>query len=108
MGKGQGTSYFIASVVPWKEKALDVGGQSLIDFAYFWGSNNKQRSCDRRGEGAQRSVWCGNELKETGARSARARTLGQNPLVIIYLPRVLCLSYSCRPVIFLSVVVAER
>ncbi len=42
VGKGQGTSYFIACVVPWKEKALDVGGQSSIDFAYFWGSNNKQ------------------------------------------------------------------
>jgi len=46
VGKGHGTSYFIASVVPWKEKALDVGGQSSIDFAYFWGANNKQRSCD--------------------------------------------------------------
>jgi hypothetical protein len=31
-GRGQGTSYFIASVVQWKEKALDVGGQSSIDF----------------------------------------------------------------------------
>ena len=80
VGKGQGTSYFIASVVPWKEKALDVGGQSSIDFAYFWGSNNKQRSCDGRG-GAQRPVWCGNELKKTGAHSAQARTRGQNPLV---------------------------
>jgi hypothetical protein len=78
--QGQGTSYFIASVVPWKEKALDVGGPSSIDFVYFWGSNNKQRSCDGRG-GAQRPVSCGNELKKTGARSARARTRGQNPLV---------------------------
>jgi hypothetical protein len=26
-------------------------------------------------------VWGGNELKKTGARSARARTRGQNPLV---------------------------
>jgi len=52
--------------------------------------NEKQRSCE--GGGAQRLVWGGNELKKTGARSARARTRGQNPLVIIYLPKVLCLS----------------
>jgi len=33
------------------------------------------------GWGAQRPVMCDNELKKTGARSARARTRGQNPLV---------------------------
>jgi hypothetical protein len=33
------------------------------------------------GGGAQRPVWCGNELIKTGARSARARTRGQNTLV---------------------------
>jgi len=33
------------------------------------------------GVGAQRPVLRGNELKKTGARSARARTRGQNPLV---------------------------
>jgi hypothetical protein len=32
--------------------------------------------------GAQRPVGRGNEIKMTGARSARARTRGQNPLVI--------------------------
>jgi len=31
--------------------------------------------------GAQRPVWGGNEHKKTGARSARAQTRGQNPLV---------------------------
>jgi hypothetical protein len=31
--------------------------------------------------GAKRPVGRGNEPKETGARSARARTRGQNPLV---------------------------
>ena len=36
------------------------------------------------GDGAKRPVWGGNELKKTGARSARARTRGQNPLVYIY------------------------
>ena len=41
---------------------------------------NEQRSCDRR-VGAQRPVGRGNEIKMTGARSARARTRGQNPLV---------------------------
>jgi hypothetical protein len=30
---------------------------------------------------AQRPVWGCNELKKKGARSARARTRGQNPLV---------------------------
>jgi len=33
------------------------------------------------GGGAQRPVGRGNEPKKTGARSARARTRGQNPLV---------------------------
>jgi hypothetical protein len=37
------------------------------------------------GGGAQRPVWLGNEPKKTGARSARARTRGQNPLVPSYL-----------------------
>ncbi len=32
--------------------------------------------------GAQRLIWRGNAPKKTGARSARARTRGQNPLVI--------------------------
>ncbi len=33
------------------------------------------------GGGAQLPVWHVNEPKKTGARSARARTRGQNPLV---------------------------
>jgi hypothetical protein len=53
----------------------------FVDFIYFWRSNKKQRSCDGRG-GAQRPVWGGKGLKKTGARSARARTRGQNPLFI--------------------------
>jgi hypothetical protein len=43
----------------------------------------KQRSCNGRG-GAQRPVRRGNAPKKKGARSARARTRGQNPLVYIY------------------------
>jgi hypothetical protein len=62
------------------KKAFDVGGPSWIDFIYLWGPNEKQRSCEGGG-GAQRPVWGGNELKKTGARSARVRTRGQNPLV---------------------------
>jgi hypothetical protein len=73
-GWGQGTSYFIAS---------GVGGPSSIDFIYFWGLNEKQRSCDGQG-GAQRPVLRDNELTKTGARSARARTRGQNLLVDSY------------------------
>jgi hypothetical protein len=34
------------------------------------------------GGGAQRPVWYVNEPKKTGARSARAHTRGQNPLVV--------------------------
>ncbi len=41
--------------------------------------NKKQQSCD--GGGAQRPIWRVNEPKKTGARSARAHTRGQNPLV---------------------------
>ncbi len=36
------------------------------------------------GGGAQRPGLCVNELKKTGARSARARMRGQNPLVNLY------------------------
>jgi hypothetical protein len=78
-GRGQGTSYFISSSVCMssigKKKAFDVGGPSSIDFIYFWGSNEKRRSCDGR------VTRGGSELKKTGARSARVRTHGQNPLV---------------------------
>ena len=40
------------------------------------------------GGGRAAPVWRGNEPKKTGARSARARTRGQNPLVI-YIDTVL-------------------
>jgi hypothetical protein len=45
------------------------------------------------GGGAQRPVRRGNAPKKTGARSARARTRGQNPLVLsyIYLGYFVCL-----------------
>jgi hypothetical protein len=47
LGKGPHISYPLCSCG--KKKAFDVGGPSSIDFVYFWGSNNKQRSCDGRG-----------------------------------------------------------
>jgi hypothetical protein len=53
-----------------------------IKFYIFWLMNMKQRSCDGGG-GAQRPVWRGNAPKKTGARSAHARTRGQNPLVLV-------------------------
>jgi hypothetical protein len=41
------------------------------------------------GVGAQRPVWRGIAHKKTGARSARARTRGQNPLVVNMLTETL-------------------
>ncbi len=74
-----------------------LGLKGSILFSIFGGA------AKLRWGGAQRPVWRVYEHKKTGARSARARTRGQNPLVKIYLPRILCLSfvlsYSCRPVI---------
>ena len=49
--------------------------------------NMKQRSCDGRG-GTQRPVQRGNAPKKTGARSAQARTRGQNPLVYLYVNKI--------------------
>jgi hypothetical protein len=58
--------------------------------------NIKQRSWDVGG-GAQRPVLFVNELKKTGARSARARTRGQNPLVGHVRCRREKLFQLCRP-----------
>jgi len=47
----------------------------------FFVIEEEQRSWDRLGGGgAQRPIRCVDEPKKTGARSARARTRGQNPL----------------------------
>jgi hypothetical protein len=67
----------------------------IVDFFIFV----EHRSCDGRG-GAQRPVWRVNEPKKTGARSARAHTCGQNPLVPIYAALYapsLHISASCFP-----------
>ncbi len=64
-----------------------VSGNSL-----FFKFLVEQRSCDGRGRAA--SVWRVYEPKKTGARSARARTRGQNLLVyhIFYLGYFVCVS----------------
>jgi hypothetical protein len=70
-----------ASVVQWKEKTLEVDGASSIYFIYFFGCRIRNSEAATSGGGAQRPVWRVNEPEKTGARSARARTRGQNPLV---------------------------
>jgi hypothetical protein len=54
-------------------------GTEFDRFYLFLGSS--EAAMGGRG-GAQRPVGPGNESKKTGARSARARTRGQNPLVV--------------------------
>ena len=97
-GGGQGTSYFRASVAQWKKKALDVGGPSsslkgsilflespsrgrpeFYTFYLFLGVEKEAAKLRWRGRVC---VWRVNAPKKMGARSARARTRGQNPLVI--------------------------
>ncbi len=56
------------------------GKQFVSGNSYFWGMYKKQRSCNGQG-GAQRPVRHDNKPRKTGARGARARTRGQNPLV---------------------------
>ncbi len=51
----------------------------FLEIVYFF-ILGEQRSCNGRG-GAQRPVLRGNAPKKTGARHARARMRGQNPLV---------------------------
>jgi hypothetical protein len=68
-------------------KIYAPGGPSLglkgciwfLEIVYFFKFLGEQRSCDGRGRAAP--VWRVYELKRTGARSAQARTRGQNPLV---------------------------
>ncbi len=80
-----------------------MGGPSSIDFIYFSGSNENQRSCDGQGGvGAQRPVLRGNQPKKTGARSARARTHGQNPLVINNTMTITFLQFLTVPTCYLS------
>jgi hypothetical protein len=54
--------------------------EAFVSGLFFYFGGCSEAAMDG-GRGAQRPVWGGNELKKTGARSARARTRGQNPLV---------------------------
>ncbi len=83
MGWGAGAGNIIASEVQWKnmgpwrpkigpEGRQFVSGNSF--FLYFWGSSEAAR-------GAQHPVWHVNKPNKSDARSARARTRGQTPLV---------------------------
>jgi hypothetical protein len=75
-----------ASVVKWKDirpwrtelglKEALVSGNSKFTFLA-----DEYEAAMGMG-GAQRLVWPGNVPKKTGARSARAHTRGQNPLVL--------------------------
>ena len=83
-GEGRGILYFEALVVQWKDirpwrPEYGPEGKHFVSglFFYFGGCSEAAM-----GRGAQRPVWGGNELKKTGARSAWARTRGQNPLVM--------------------------
>ncbi len=74
------------SLAPWKNvcpRRPEFGLKEdilFLEIVYFlFGGEAKLRWA---GGGAQRPVGRGNELKKTGARSARARTRGQNPLVL--------------------------
>jgi hypothetical protein len=63
---------------PWRPESGPEGKHFVSGiFFYFWGSSEAAMG---RG-GAQRPVWRVNGPKMTGARSARAHTCGQNPLV---------------------------
>jgi hypothetical protein len=79
---------------------LGLEGDILfLEIVFFvWG---EQRSCDGR-RGAQRPVGRGKEPKTTGARSARARTRGQNPLVIIYFSPLAIGVMQCMDQLILS------
>jgi hypothetical protein len=55
------------------------GSILFLEIVYFFKLLGEQRSCDGRGRAAP--IWRVYELKRTGARSAQARTRGQNPLV---------------------------
>ncbi len=85
---GWGGGYYKASVVQWKkirpwQPEFGPEGRHFVSrnslFLYFWESSETAMG----GGSAQRSVGRVNEPNKTGARSARACTRGQNPLVKI-------------------------
>jgi hypothetical protein len=95
--------YFKASVVQWKEIRPWRPDPGLKEALV---SGNSNGSCNGRG-GARSAPFGVAMCPKRRVRAAHGRAREAKP-TSLYLPRVLCLSYSCRPVIFLSVVVAER
>jgi hypothetical protein len=84
-GQSESTLYFIVSVVHWIEKSLSRGRPEFDSFFNsIFGDRIRSSEAAMGGGGAQRPVWLGNEPKKTGARSAGARTRGQNPLMQEY------------------------
>ncbi len=93
-GEGRGVLYFEASVVQWKDKRpwrpeYGPEGKHFVSGLFFYFGGCSEAAMDG-GRGAKRPVWAGNELKKKGARSARARTRGQNPLVL-YIVLLYCI-----------------
>jgi hypothetical protein len=71
-GRGAGEPrYFIASVVQWKEKTLDVGGPSSIYFTYIFGGLIRSSEAAMGGGGAAlRLAW---KSPERRVRAAHGR-----------------------------------
>jgi hypothetical protein len=87
------------------KKAFDVGGPSWIDFIYFWGSNEKQRSCDGQGGGraAPRLGWQWAQKDGCAQRTGAHARPKPTSLSYIYLGSSVCHIPVCHPVI-----IAER
>jgi len=69
--------------------------QSSVNSKFTFLADEYEAAKLRWAGGAERPNWRGNEPKKTGARSARARTRGQNPLVYyMYLPLYKCFRTS--------------
>jgi hypothetical protein len=67
---------------PWQPEFGPEGRHLFLEIVYIFYFGGSSEAAIKGG--AQRPVWSGNESKKTGARSARARTRGKNPLVFRY------------------------
>ncbi len=61
---------------------MEPGELFVVRSIYRECDEDRSSEADMRGGGEQRPDLQVSELKKTGARSARARTRGQNPLVL--------------------------
>ncbi len=81
----KGGSNTLLQVMGWGELNSDdwilhAGGPSSVNYFYFWGMNKSSEAAMGGGRRVAPRL-ARLEPKKTGARSARARTRGQNPLV---------------------------